>query len=1212
MEHEATPPLGSPEEPPPPHREDVFPVAEGQNHDRMAVDDIDGVPETSNWSLAPHSNQHPADLASVTFGGVPISSQPPPPPNVLVAVQSDPDNAVTEEAIGSHTEAITRERSATGSATENTQDDDEDSDDDSYDGHAEFLRQLKEDISGPSEDELQEIEGSVEKSALTHEVWEKAVYAPLDDPEYEIGDVGRISWTLQGFHGTRENPNKQRIMRSPVVNIGGYKWNIKLFPHGNEGTDQISVYVECSGESSDMASDDGDEQMQSTPTQEVTELVPGATESRNASVGDNTTANSEPTEPWEVAAQIGCVMYNPREPRVHVFERATHHFENASQDWGWVRFHGPWNIIHQRCHLQREAMLRDDTLAFTVYIRTIRDPTRALWWHPVEQMQWNSVAKTGYRGLTAEEPASNAFVAAFAPWLHLVPFKNLILDTYVPKVVLEPRQRVRPLFEELQELFYTKYSPGNSSSAATLYQVQHVFDWYEHQFVAGSDIIEIWESIRNLLNTEYWNAATEGPKYDVLRAFKTIRQNWHPMLSPLIDTESDVREPHSVQGVLNHVSQEGQTGYKDWEGCNMSSDEIPQVLQVELHRQQYDVGARKWKRLTHKIKMDETVNFAGTHYTLYGMIIQKGDLGSGRFYTIVRPGGPDSRWVRYKSGNATYLTQRQAVESHEGRGDVREGTESVAYVVLYVLSDSFQSIAPIPQLQSESKVLGPLKEPTHYSVQDLSKSESIPVIIHDSAVFSNHTGVGFVDPWVHDSEGVYELDLPPSATLQDVQRELVSELAIADKPEQCRLWPLKTTTTTPQYAPRLETWQLQTKLQEFAFSLGGLHLWLSIIPTDSLVPEEPKAEDVLLPPPPPPPPAIGHAPIAPELPESPSSQSESNEDSDIVMGGTQDQPIEENILVPRPPRLAEADQLIEEAAPTARPPRSSEMPLKMSTWQKQNDIYFFIKKFDPRTQNLTGIGGFFASPTERIRDCLSRLGLDPESHRIYFEAESLLDEQDPSPESTFPALGYVSSGFILTMSDNRLSESDLNAIKLRGDAPSAPEYYQSLTFASHFAYQGPLQVESYFGGPYTYAPLCNGRAYGECTMIDDTTGDAYVGNCIAGMKSGQGTMFYANGDTYNGEWVNSLPEGQGTMVYHTTGNRYVGGWKAGRRHGKGVMNFEVADEEMQLCRICYESEMNALFYRCGHVAACEQCARQVRECPVCRRTVDAVVRVWKT
>ena len=141
--------------------------------------------------------------------------------------------------------------------------------------------------------------------------------------------------------------------------------------------------------------------------------------------------------------------------------------------------------------------------------------------------------------------------------------------------------------------------------------------------------------------------------------------------------------------------------------------------------------------------------------------------------------------------------------------------------------------------------------------------------------------------------------------------------------------------------------------------------------------------------------------------------------------------------------------------------------------------------------------------------------------------------------------------------------------------------------------------------------LSRSNPHGHCVSID-IYGNAFSGNYTAGEKCGHGIMKYANGDTYDGNWEANFPEGQGTKVYGSTGNKYEGGWKKGRRHGQGTMHFEVADEELQLCKICFEAEMDALFYRCGHVVACEECARQVKDCPVCRRNVDGVVKIWRT
>ena len=51
-----------------------------------------------------------------------------------------------------------------------------------------------------------------------------------------------------------------------------------------------------------------------------------------------------------------------------------------------------------------------------------------------------------------------------------------------------------------------------------------------------------------------------------------------------------------------------------------------------------------------------------------------------------------------------------------------------------------------------------------------------------------------------------------------------------------------------------------------------------------------------------------------------------------------------------------------------------------------------------------------------------------------------------------------------------------------------------------------------------------------------------------------------------------------------------------------------------VCVVCYERRAVAVFYRCGHQCACNQCAfylhSQLQPCPLCRSPIDDVVRVF--
>lgn len=51
-------------------------------------------------------------------------------------------------------------------------------------------------------------------------------------------------------------------------------------------------------------------------------------------------------------------------------------------------------------------------------------------------------------------------------------------------------------------------------------------------------------------------------------------------------------------------------------------------------------------------------------------------------------------------------------------------------------------------------------------------------------------------------------------------------------------------------------------------------------------------------------------------------------------------------------------------------------------------------------------------------------------------------------------------------------------------------------------------------------------------------------------------------------------------------------------------------ESPRLCKICFKNEMGVLFYPCGHVVACIDCATALKECAVCRQNIQTTVRAY--
>lgn len=57
------------------------------------------------------------------------------------------------------------------------------------------------------------------------------------------------------------------------------------------------------------------------------------------------------------------------------------------------------------------------------------------------------------------------------------------------------------------------------------------------------------------------------------------------------------------------------------------------------------------------------------------------------------------------------------------------------------------------------------------------------------------------------------------------------------------------------------------------------------------------------------------------------------------------------------------------------------------------------------------------------------------------------------------------------------------------------------------------------------------------------------------MPDGSGTMYYNDGNMYDGSWGNGLPDGNGTMTY-ANGDTYNGHWKNGKRDGYGTYTWQ--------------------------------------------------------
>jgi hypothetical protein len=277
-------------------------------------------------------------------------------------------------------------------------------------------------------------------------------------------------------------------------------------------------------------------------------------------------------------------------------------------------------------------------------------------------------------------------------------------------------------------------------------------------------------------------------------------------------------------------------------------------------------------------------------------------------------------------------------------------------------------------------------------------------------------------------------------------------------------------------------------------------------------------------------------------------------------------------------------------------------------------IYGFLQLFKVDEQDFEVHSTFFAPYEADVKETV-RKALDYADDREFsvWQREKSCKTCTVNKGDTFEKINFR-DGVDLIVGDP-LSKEQKDRFLMEGKfvTPASLSNYLWMKQRRHpvKAFTGTKTLGT-FGRDYYAGPLLNGRFHGDKGTYITSTGHTYVGPFVSGVRQGQtGTLTYQNGDCYTGGFRADEKHGQGTFVQKRTGNKYVGGYQNDKRWGKGTMFYEVADEEGEMCQICYGEEMDALFYDCGHVCACVECAKQVEVCPICRKAVKDVVRVFR-
>lgn len=466
---------------------------------------------------------------------------------------------------------------------------------------------------------------------------------------------------MHGYNGTQEHPNRELLLRSDPVMIGGHAWRIKLYPKGN-GTSYLGAYIECDT---------------FTPN-------PSATQSKLDEQADLDTPlplldGSRMKRPHQVPAQIMLLMYNPQEPRVNFQKKSSHSFAEGDPDRGFSRFGPtPYYDLGRRLPETRQAMLQNDSLAFIAHIRVFSESTGFLFARDDHDYR-QDFALTGLRPVKAVTDgrgyATNLTCAVLT--FALIPQIRRIL--YQP---LHVDRDSKPLIWALRSMLCDLRRRPSGDSATTSFlpvcldRVADAVHWYgvkpkaartsqhlnssnalaefvtywhpEGRAMQDFDVMQIWEYLLGILEQEL-----EGTPYKGI-AKALFGANGFRAKVP--NEASSIR-----QSLREAVSRNGE-------------QTLPDILQVELLRQNYVENDKKWKKIDGRIPLEDTITLTEGRegsYTLYGLVLHQGGLFSRQYTSILRPDGKN--WYKFstdRSLRVLRLTKKQALLDNEASSHI--------------------------------------------------------------------------------------------------------------------------------------------------------------------------------------------------------------------------------------------------------------------------------------------------------------------------------------------------------------------------------------------------------------------------------------------------------------------------------------------------------------------------------------------------------------
>ncbi|KAJ1932836.1 ubiquitin-specific protease ubp15, partial [Linderina macrospora] len=368
----------------------------------------------------------------------------------------------------------------------------------------------------------------------------KANLPPLG--KHEAEGWGAFHWEIDNWTSLGDK------VTSGEFTVAGHKWDILMFPRGNQAEDMVSLYVEYK------------------PTEGM-------------------------SDDWHACANFCLAMSNVDDASVFTHNVAQHRFTAEESDWGFTRFMGLRTLM-TATDVDVPPVLSNNKVRISAYVRVIKDTTGVLW-HNFHN--YDSRKQTGFVGLRNQ--GATCYMNSLLQSLY---FTNSFRDA-VYQIPTENDDPKKSVALALQRVFYNLEHSGEPVDTTELTKS---FGWDSLESFMQHDVQEFNRVLQDNLETKMKGTAADGA---IARLFEGSMRSFIRCVN--VDYESSRVEKYydislNVKGCAtlrdsfaNYCEVEmleGENRYQA-EGHGLQDakkgvifESFPPVLQLQLKRFEYD------------------------------------------------------------------------------------------------------------------------------------------------------------------------------------------------------------------------------------------------------------------------------------------------------------------------------------------------------------------------------------------------------------------------------------------------------------------------------------------------------------------------------------------------------------------------------------------------------------------------------------------------